>query len=384
MYPQNDSARAQLQLLDTTAWQRLETRSVIRCRLNCAVWAVNCRCIWVFPYVGLGEVLKELLRISYRAMKTNQLARFGAFAFDLRQSVLSRDGVVIPLAPKDTELLLLLVKNSGQIVEKKAIFDQIWPQTFVEEGNLSRHIFSLRQVLAELGRPIETVPKRGYRFVTPVRFENGLIEQNLDPATPVDGKRQESPHLLRLTQAIGSTLGNQSIFGHYRSSLALPITLLLLAATAIGFVRARVPQRISVAVLPVENLTGDPAKEYICDGLTEELIAQLGALDDRGFGVVTRTSSMAYKSSAKTARQIAQELQVNYLLEGSLRGSAERFRITEQLIRFPGEQHVWTHEFDGTTSDLIGMEDEIGQAITKSVAALHSAAVATTSTTRLH
>jgi TolB-like protein/DNA-binding winged helix-turn-helix (wHTH) protein len=309
-----------------------------------------------------------------------QFAHFGAFAFDLRQRVLTRDGVIVPVAPKDLEILRVLIENPGQIVEKKEIFEEVWPNTFVEEANLSRHVFNLRQILSRDGqqRTIETVPKRGYRFVAPVRLDKGLIESSaapLDSTAAEDRNSDEVPHAE--APSIGTRSGRtpRPTRGILQEGWPLWVPLLavlLVAGTMIGFVRAKALHKLSIGVLPVQNLTGDPSKEYICDGLTEELIAQLGTMNPSELGVVPRTSSMAYKTSAKTARQIARELNVDYLIEGSLRESAGRFRFTAQLFRFPEQEHVWTREFDRTPLDLIGMEDEISQSVVRLVADLHS------------
>jgi TolB-like protein/DNA-binding winged helix-turn-helix (wHTH) protein len=310
-----------------------------------------------------------------------QFAHFGVFTFDLRQRVLTRDGVIVPVAPKDLEILRVLIENPGQIVEKKEIFDKVWPDTFIEEANLSRHVFNLRQILSMEGqrRTIETVPKRGYRFVAPVRVHRDLTEPpatSVDSTVGEDGKGEEVLHAI--APSIGTRNGRtlratKGILQERGWPLWVSLlVVLLVAGTIIGFVRAKALHKLSIGVLPVQNLTGDASKEYICDGLTEELIAQLGTANPSEFGVVPRTSSMAYKTSAKTARQIAKELDVDYLIEGSLRESAGRFRFTAQLIRFPEQEHVWTREFDRTPLDLIGMEDEISQSLAKLLTDLHS------------
>jgi len=246
---------------------------------------------------------------------------------------------------------------------------------------LSRHVFNLRQILSrdEQQRTIETVPKRGYRFVAPVRLDRGLIGSSAQPvdSTASEGRNRDGV-LHAKAPSIGTRNGrtprpSKGILQECGWPLWVPLlAVLLVTGTMIGFVRAKALHKLSIAVLPVQNLTGDASKEYICDGLTEELIAQLGTMNPGQLGVVPRTSSMAYKTTAKTARQIARELDVDYLVEGSLRESAGRFRFTAQLIRFPQQEHVWTREFDRTPLDLIGMEDEISQSLVKLIADLHS------------
>jgi adenylate cyclase len=127
-----------------------------------------------------------------------------------------------------------------------------------------------------------------------------------------------------------------------------------------------------VAVLPVQNLTGDSSQDYICDGLTEELITQIVEIDASQLRVVPRTSSMVYKSASKTAEQIARELRVAYVIEGSLRASTGRLRVTLDVIHFPDQTHVWIREFDEKPADPIAMEDKISQSVAMLVAKLHS------------
>jgi TolB-like protein len=247
------------------------------------------------------------------SLEPRQFAQFGTFCFDLRQRVLRRDGEIIAVPPKDLEILVLLIQGHGQIVEKKEILEAVWPKMFVEEANVSRHVFNLRQILCENGqRSIETIPKRGYRFVVPVQF---------------------------------------------RSS----------AAEVISLVRGVIPHQLSLAVLPIQNLTGDPSKDHICGGLKEELIAQIAAISPSELRVIPRTPSKEYRTTAKNAAKIARELQADYLIEASLRESKGRFRVTAKLIRFPEQRYIWIREFDRTPTDLIAMEDEISQSVAKFV-----------------
>src|SRR5262249_40256710 len=184
---------------------------------------------------------------------------------------------MVALPPKDLETLLVLVERAGNIVSKEELLEKVWPGVFIEEGNLSRRIFNLRQALGDKpdGRKyIETVPRRGYRFVAPVQEDGG------------------PPVLPRLAQAPSEQPQLAVLPSHKKRmwfSLAV-VTVVAVAAILIGqyfrLERNRAPQRAMLAVLPFENLSGDPHDEYLADGLTEEMIAQLGELQPAKLGVI--------------------------------------------------------------------------------------------------
>jgi TolB-like protein/DNA-binding winged helix-turn-helix (wHTH) protein len=301
-------------------------------------------------------------------MDTGQFAQFGVFVFDLKQRVLTREGDRVPLAPKDLETLLVLIRGHGQIVEKKQIMEEIWPETFVEEANLSRHVFNLRRILSGGGEPcIETIPKRGYRFVAPVHFHSEAPRIAADSYTSSVGDAQ-STHEPQTPPASEYCEDCQTDRNHStRRSLLRPRILIfalgafLAAGVVFGLLRAWAFRPISIAILPVQNLTGNTAKGYISDGLTEELIYRAAAVKRSNLTVVPLTSSMAYKTTTKTAAEIARDLQVDYLIEGTLRESPGRLRITAKLIRFPEQKLVWVREYDRAQTDVLGMEDEISQ-----------------------
>ena len=279
---------------------------------------------------------------------------FGEFCLDAQQRALFCRRQFISLTPKSLETLLFLVERHGRIVEKKELMDAVWPDTFVEEISLARNISVLRKALSggDDGQTfIETVPKRGYRFSAPVEVLDQESSVAASPAMPAREKGWASESRGR------------------RLALAL-LAVPLLAGAGLVLLRrnaapARSPetQAVMLAVLPVQNLTGDPELEYLSDGLTEEMIAQLGSMNPGRLGVIARTSSMAYKSTQKTAGQIGQELGVDYVLESSVRGTGERLRITTQLIRTRDQTHLWAESYDRTPSDTLSLENEIGREV---------------------
>jgi len=272
---------------------------------------------------------------------------------------LLRDGQPVTLPPKDLETLLVLVERAGHIVEKEELLEKVWPGVFVEEGNLARHIFNLRQVLGDTadGRKyIETIPKRGYRFVA-------AVHEDPEPAAPLLAGPQTSeqaPSMVPLP------------LGQKKSLWLWPLTsLVTLAVTAVlvshFWPRNPSPQRVMLAVLPFANLSGDVHEDYFADGLTEEMIAQLGQLQPAKLGVIARTSTVRYKDTRETAAQIARELGVGYLLEGSVRRGGERVRVTAQLIQAGERTHLWAETYERPLTDVLNIQKEIAEKITHSL-----------------
>src|SRR5467141_3349214 len=273
------------------------------------------------------------------------------------ERVLLRDGQPITLPPKDLETLLVLVERAGHIVEKEELLEKVWPGVFVEESNLARHIFNLRQVLGDSpdGRKyIETIPKRGYRFVASV-YED---PEATAPYSTVQDSEQAQTTLH---------------FGQKRSLWMWLLVLVVVAGTGILMPRHFWPQRNPpppremLAVLPFANLSGDAHEDYFADGLTEEMIAQLGQLQPAQLGVIARTSTVRYKDTKETATQIARELGVGYLLEGSVRRGGDRVRVTAQLIQAAEQTQLWAETYERPLTDVLSIQREIAEKITHSL-----------------
>ena len=293
-------------------------------------------------------------------LKAKHLYEFGSYRLDAVERVLRRYGQPVILPPKDLETLLVLVEKAGHIVEKEELLEKVWPGVFIEEGNLARRIFNLRQVLgdSEDGRKyIETIPRRGYRFVAAVK-EDG------EPAAALPAAPQTSEPT---ATAAAVPLGQK------RSLWLWPLTLSVLAITGILIGRHFWParnsssQRAMLAVLPFENLSGDPREDYFADGLTEEMIAQLGQLQPVRLGVIARTSIVRYKHTKETIAQIGQELGVGYLLEGSVRRGGDRVRVTAQLIQAGEQTHLWAETYERPLTDVLTIQREIAEKITHSL-----------------
>ena len=282
--------------------------------------------------------------------------QFGPFEFDSAQHLLFQNHQVIPLAPKAAETLAVLLENHGQLVEKEELMRAVWPDTFVEEANLTVHISALRKLFQDQASPasyIETVPRRGYRFVFPV------IER---PAS--NGETPKSAALERADRVPGS----RSVL--LRLGVAAFGALVLLTAGIALKRQARVlgvgARHIhSVAVLPLQNLSGDPSKEYLADGLTEALVTDLAQV--RSLRVISRTSIMTYKGTKKKLPEIARELNVDAVVEGSVMWSGDQLQVTAQLVEAPTDTHLWAQTYEGSQRDLLVMQNRLAQAIVQQV-----------------
>jgi TolB-like protein/DNA-binding winged helix-turn-helix (wHTH) protein/Tfp pilus assembly protein PilF len=281
-------------------------------------------------------------------MPRDRVLALGEFRVDVVGKSLTREGVLVPLPPKVVETLILLAENPGRTVLKEELLEKIWPGTFVEEGSLTQNISILRKALGKRGdgeQWIRTIPKRGYCFIGPVRVA-GEEDETAPPAAAV------KPQAIQPRRR--------------RWAILLILPLLLLAA--LGLLSRRrhetpAPHLTRLLVLPVENLSGNPGQDYIGDGLTEELIAQLSTLDAGRLAVIARTSAMTYKGKHEPIDQLARDLHLDYVLQSSLRRSGDRVRITAQLVRTEDQAHVWARSYDRTAQDMLSMEDEVAQAI---------------------
>jgi len=277
---------------------------------------------------------------------------FGPFRLDPAEGLLQREGQAVPLPPKVFETLRVLVESSGHLVEKEELMRQIWPDTFVEEANLAQNIFTLRKVLGEGGggpEYIETVPKRGYRFVAAVQKIEDVAASEMPGRveSPIgEAQARKAKNIVAVVAVASVVFGVGLVMWQWLRPRAAPPA-----------------ERVKLAVLPFENLSGDAEQDYLSDGLTEEMITQLARLNPDRLAVIARTSSMHFKGSKKTVAQIGQELGVDYVLEGSIRREGERLRISAQLIQVKDQTHVWAENYERDVGDLMAVQDQVAQAI---------------------
>lgn len=295
---------------------------------------------------------------------SNNLYEFGEFRLDAQSRALRRGGTTVPLTPKAFDVLLLLVQNAGRVVSKDELMKAVWPNSFVEESNLTQTIFMVRKALGETGdrRYILNVQGQGYRFLVPVaETANHGTEIEAPAPSPNAGSLPELPSHSR-----------RAWDRRWTVTALIAVALVLIAAFSIWAWHSRhgpaaQPGKIMLAVLPFENFTGDPGQDYFTDGLTEEMISQLGNLDPTHLGVIARTSVMHYKVSPASIAQIGQDLGVQYVLEGSVRRDLERVRITAQLIQVQDQSHLWAREYDRDLGHLLELQEAIAREVANEI-----------------
>jgi TolB-like protein/DNA-binding winged helix-turn-helix (wHTH) protein/Flp pilus assembly protein TadD len=310
-----------------------------------------------------------------------QVVCFGLFELDLGTNQLRRQGRLVRLQEQPLQLLALLVHRPGEVVEREEIRQKLWAQdTFVEFDDSVNH--AIRKVREALGdsatspRFIETVPKQGYRFIAPVKVH---LREEPDAAGGEDEHhvRSAANHDVTSGWARGDRPAQRLTGGFLQPRR---ITWAVLTAVALGiaaFFLARIhretPRINSLAVLPLENLSGDSTQEYFSDGVTEAIITDLGKI--RGIRVISRTSVMPFKNTHKTLPQIAQDLNVDALIEGGIVRSGGRVRITAQLVGVNPEQHIWAASYEREASDIIALQREIAEAVGREIRATVSGGV---------
>jgi TolB-like protein/Flp pilus assembly protein TadD len=248
--------------------------------------------------------------------------RFGSFVVDRRSACLRRDGVALPLRPKSFDVLVYLAQHPGRLVAKTELIDNVWHNVNVTPNSVVQCIKEIRQALQDDDQAIiETVSKRGYLLASPVAAIDG------DPAHPPGAS----------TAAPGAD-----------PDRALPL-----------------PERPSIAVLPFDNMSGDPDQQHFADGISEDLITGLSRV--RWLFVIARNSTFVYKGRAIDVRQVAASLGVRYVLEGSVRRAGNRLRVSAQLIDAVTGGHHWAEQYDRELGDIFAIQDEITSSVIASI-----------------
>ncbi len=241
------------------------------------------------------------------AQSAAPLIRFGTFEVNLHSRELRKHGMRIRLEEKPFQILEMLLESAGQVVTRKALRERLWPDTYVGyEHGLNTAVNKLRDLLGDSARSprfVETLPRLGYRFIAPV----------IKP----------------------------------EKAIAAAKKILL--------------------VLPFENISGSSEQEYFADGLTEEMISHLGQLNPKRLGVIARTSAIQYKATKKSVGEIAAELHVDCVLEGSVRCDGRRVRITGQLIEARDQTHLWSATYDRDLRDVLDVQTDVARQIGKAL-----------------
>jgi TolB-like protein/DNA-binding winged helix-turn-helix (wHTH) protein/Tfp pilus assembly protein PilF len=300
-----------------------------------------------------------------------ETARFGPYQVDLRAGQVRKFGIRIKLGEQPLQILVMLMERPGELVTREELRAKLWSDTFVDfEHSLNSAVQRLREGLsdtAEKAQWVETVPRRGYRFVGQVQWTepNGSADASAKAPTPtvavpvaedvLEEPAVPRPEVLRR-------------FGW--RSIAAALALLLVAGGIVAFIHReavarQVPTIRSLAVLPLENLSGDPSQDYFADGMTDELITALAK--NHNLRVVSRTSVMQYKGVQRSVRDIARELGVDGILEGSIERSSNRVHMTVQLIDAPSDTHVWAESYDRDLNQAYSLPEELSQTVAKEV-----------------
>src|ERR1700722_16623686 len=304
------------------------------------------------------------------AMSENQQVggrlRFGLFELDLRSGELRQHGLLVRLQEQPFQVLRMLVENSGEVVTREDLQKKLWPaNTFVDfDHGLNKAINKIRDALgdsAESPRFVETVARRGYRFLAEVKRADGIpLRSGL--VRPVDPSTGTRPSLSLVSNTRENHLPSLAW------KILVPVLLVLIAAFAVWkfhFRDASQPSIRSLAVLPLESLSADASQDYFADGMTDELITDLSQIS--ALRVISRTSVMPYKHASKSLPQIARELDVDAVVEGTVLRSGDRVRITAQLIQANADKHLWAASYEGDVRDTLALQNQVARSIAEQI-----------------
>jgi TolB-like protein/DNA-binding winged helix-turn-helix (wHTH) protein/Tfp pilus assembly protein PilF len=358
-----------------------------------------------------------------------RVVRFGAFEADLRGGQLRKNGLKVKLQDQPFQILVMLLEHAGEVVTREELHQRLWPaDTFTDfDHGLNNAINRLREALrdsADKPRYVETLPRRGYRFIAAVDVGAGLAPPGVAPdgelmgggtraraqastpaqpaLSPLEGHRPEASSLLGAPErsrrelvegqgvplpepggnggAVATEAGPAVVIGELPSQPLWPlrlaaITAMLVVAVAVGWyvwhrshlqLAGATPDRIrSVAVLPLENVSGVKEQEYFADGLTDALITNLAEIGS--LRVISRTSTMRYRGTTKPLAEIARELNVEAIVEGEVLHWGGRVRITAQLIQASTDRHLWAATYVRDLRDVLALQGDVAQAIAREV-----------------
>jgi len=290
---------------------------------------------------------------------------FGVFELDLRAGELRKRGLRVRLQQQPLQVLAMLLEQAGQVVSREELQKALWPaDTFVDfDHGLNKAINKIREALgdsAESPRFVETVARRGYRFIAHVTVADGAPPPSpgaaLEPhAAPVAGDRDVKPDVLATPPSRARSRAWAI------AALALIVLLGSIAAWKLNSSSRESSVIRSLAVLPLESLSNDASQDYFADGMTDELISDLGQIS--ALRVISRTSVMAYKHSRKPLPDIARELNVDAVVEGTVLRSGDQVRITAQLIEGASDRHIWSQSYQGELRDTLALQNTVARAI---------------------
>lgn len=315
-----------------------------------------------------------------RPLPTSRVIRCGAFEIDVKAFELRKHGSRIKLSEQPFQILVILLEKPGEVVTRDELRERLWPaDTFVDfDHGLNNAVMRLREALgdsSEKPRFIETLPRRGYRFIAPIE------EIHTVAPSPLHSNLRESPNMesLILPEVEGAPLTVGASTAEPTNSttwLTLPRIVLLSAAAlsfavlsglAVHYVRGMESSSVSsgrtmsLVVLPLENLSGDTQQDYFADGMTDDLTANLAKI--RTLRVISRSTAMAYKGTHKPLSEIARELHVDAVVEGTVMKVENRVRITAELVQVSTDHHLWAETYESQIGDVLALQNRVSSAI---------------------
>jgi len=309
---------------------------------------------------------------------STRIVRFGVFEVDLKACELRKHGFRIKLAEQPFQVLAFLLERPGEIVTREELRDRLWPgDTFVDfDHGLNNAVMRVREVLldsSEHPRYVETVPRRGYRFVAPVE------ETSVPPPVPATIELEgasTSPASSASKPALAHTISEHPGVPRWftsRLAAAIAVVVVGLAALLVFTIHARnvaankanATRSTSLVVLPLENLSGDKDQDYFADGMTDELIANLAKI--RSLHVISRSTAMTYKGTRKPLSEIARELNVDAVVEGTVMRVGSRVRITAELVQVSTDHHLWADTYESQMGDVLALQNRVSAAIVNEI-----------------
>jgi TolB-like protein/DNA-binding winged helix-turn-helix (wHTH) protein/Tfp pilus assembly protein PilF len=312
-----------------------------------------------------------------KSLPPTKMIRCGVFEIDLKAFELRKHGLRVKLSEQPFQILAILLQKPGEIVTRDEIRERLWPgDTFVDfDHGLNNAVMRLREVLGDSSdhpRFIETLPRRGYRFIAPVHAAAHAIPET--EARDATSAAATVPAMATtFTGAAGQQIAMPGVASHW---LTLPrvaglsvavLALAVVSGVTVHYVRGMESGKInpahsmSLVVLPLENLTGDKEQDYFADGMTDELTANLAKI--RSLRVISRSTAKAYKGTLKPLSEIARELHVDAVVEGTVLRAGDRVRITAELVQVSTDHHLWADTYESQMGDVLSLQNRVSSAI---------------------
>jgi len=302
------------------------------------------------------------------AKHASSVHRFAAFEINLHSGELRKSGMRLRLAGQPFQVLAVLVERPGELVTREELRSKLWlADTFVDfDHGLNNAVARIREVLddsSDAPRYVETIPRRGYRFIAPLTDSRPTAvpaSAKLGPASEITRRQASAPSVLPTEKR---PIRRRVLLGGVAVLALFAIILALYRSSAAK--RTTHPAINSLAVLPLKNLSGDPGQEYLADGMTEALIGYLSRIHD--LRVISRTSAMHFKDSSLAVPEIARTLRVDAIVEGSVIREGSRIRVHAQLIRAATDEHFWSETYDRELREVLALQSDVAQSIARKV-----------------